>query len=233
MKRIFLLLLVLIPFISWGQLDEDYEYNKEFIWGINKNTNAGRIGGLVFRWSRIRSKDVYRSFGFELINVRHPKEYRYQSLTGATFNFGKTNYLYAIRLQYGRDIILFRKDTQQGVQINAGFMGGPTIGLRAPYYIQDTNGDYVRFDPDIHRNEFAIAGPGKLFQGLAQSESILGINAKGSVSFEFGSYKNNVAGIEAGIMVEAFTREVVLVPTQDNRSVFPSIFFTLYWGKRK
>jgi len=233
MKRIFLFLLIVSPLISFGQLDEDYEYNKEFIWGINKNTNGGKIGGLAFRWSRTRGSDVYRTFGFELSNVHHPKEYRYPAVSGSTFIFGKTNYLYAIRLQYGRDKILFRKDNQQGVQINAGFMGGPTIGLQAPYYIQDSTGDYIRFDPAEHTQPLGILGPGRLFQGLAQSESVLGLNAKGTVSFEFGTYKNNVAGIEAGIMIEAFTKEIVLVPTQDNRSVFSSVFFTLYWGKRK
>ena len=33
--------------------------------------------------------------------------------------------------------------------------------------------------------------------------------------------------------VEAFTREVMLMPLQDNRTVFPSAYIWLYWGKRK
>lgn len=219
--------------MSSAQLDDDYEYDKEFIWGPNKNSNGGTIGGLVFRWSRSMGNDIYRTFGFELSNVHHPKEYRYPSVNGSTYIFGKSNYLYSIRLQYGRDKILFRKDTQQGVQINVGYSGGPTIGFHAPYYIQDTENNYVKYDPEEHTQPFGILGPGKLFQGLGQSETLLGLNVKGSVSFEFGTYKNNVAGVEMGMMIEAFTKKVILVPTQDNKAIFPSVFATIFWGKRK
>jgi hypothetical protein len=231
MKKI-LFTLLFAPLLVFGQLDEDYEYDKEFIWGINKNTNGGLIGSLVFKWSRGMGNDVYRTFGFELSNVKHPKETRVQSNTGQSFIIGKTNYLYTIRLQYGRDKLLFRKDTQQGVQINAGFMGGPTIAFHAPYYILTPDGEYEKYDPLVHFDNGAV-GTGKLFQGLGQSETLLGINVKGGVSFEFGTYKNNVAGIEVGLMVEAFTKKVILMPTQDNRAVFPSAYVLLYWGKRK
>ena len=233
MKRTFFLLFTVIAFMSSAQLDDDYEYDKEFIWGPNKNSNGGTIGGIVFRWSRSMGNDVYRTIGFELSNVHHPKEYRYPAVNGSKYIFGKTNYLYTIRLQYGRDKILFRKDTQQGVQINVGYSGGPTIGFHAPYYIQITENDYVKYDPDEHTQPLGILGPGKLFQGLGQSETVLGLNVKGSVSFEFGTFKNNVVGLETGLMIEVFTEEIILVPTQDNRSLFPSIFATLYWGRRK
>lgn len=233
MKRILFLLLIISSFASSAQFDDDYEYNKEFIWGPSKNSNGGLIGGIVFRWAQSVGNDTYRTIGFELSNVHHPKEYRYPSVNGSTFIFGKSNYLYAIRLQYGHDKILFKKDTQQGVQINVGYAGGPTIGILAPYFVQQVDGEYKKFDPQEHRSPFSILGPGKFFQGLGQSEMVLGLNAKGSVSFEFGTYKNNVAGVEMGIMVEAFTKEIILVPTQDNRAIFPSVFFTLYWGRRK
>jgi len=234
MRRIHLLLLLLASLAGHGQvLDEDYLYNKEFVWGINKNTNGGIIGGVFFKWSRILEDDLYQVFGFELSNVKHPKENRVVSgQTGQGFIIGKTNYLYTLRLQYGRERIFFRKDTQQGVQINAGFMGGPTLGFHAPYYIQTADGNFEKYDPDVHGANGAV-GPGKLLQGLGQSETLIGLNVKGSISFEFGAFKNNVAGLELGVMVEAFGREVVLMPTQDNRAIFPSGFITLYWGKRK
>ncbi len=111
-------------------------------------------------------------------------------------------------------------------------MGGPTIGLHAPYYVLTAEGTYEKYDPNDHFDSEAV-GPGKLFQGLGQSELVPGIHLKGSVSFEFGTYKNNVAGIETGVMVEAFTRHIVLMPTQDNRAIFPSAYLALYWGKRK
>lgn len=230
MKKVFCILFIL-PSMAFGQLDEDYEYDREFIWGPNKNTNGGIIGSLVFKWSRKMDNDVFRTFGFELSNVKHNKETRVATQTGQTFIPGKTNYLYVIRLQYGRDKLLFRKDTQQGVQINAGFMGGPSIGFHAPYYILTRDGDYEKYDPQIHGA--SAIGPGRLFQGLGQSDTVLGLHLKGGLSFEFGTYKNNVAGMEIGMMLEAYAREIVLIETQPNDAIFPSAYILLYWGRRK
>ena len=109
MRRI-LFILFLAPLLLQAQLDEDYEYDRVFIWGPNKNTNGGVIGSLVFKWSRSMGNDWFRTFGFELSNVKHNKETRVTSATGQTFIIGKTNYLYALRLQYGRDKLLFRKE---------------------------------------------------------------------------------------------------------------------------
>lgn len=231
MRKVFYTLF-LAPFILFAQLDEDYEYDKEFVWGPNKNTNGGIIGSLVFKWSRSMNNDVFRTFGFELSNVKHIKETRVATQTGQTFIPGKTNYLYVIRLQYGRDKLLFRKDTQQGVQINAGFMGGPSIGFHAPYYVLTRDQGYKKYDPQDPATS-APAGPGRLFQGLGQSNTAIGVHVKGGLSFEFGTYKNNVAGMELGVMLEAYTREIVLIETQPNDAIFPSAYILLYWGRRK
>lgn len=227
MKKLSFILL-LAPTLLFGQLDEDYEYTKEFIWGPNRNTRGGLIGSLVFKWSRSMGNDWFRTFGFELSNVKHNKEQRITSQTGQTFIYGKSNYLYVIRLQYGRDKLLFRKDTQQGVQINAGMMGGPSIGFHAPYYVLTNSGDYVKYEPGENP-----VGPGRLFQGLGQSNTVIGAHVKGGLSFEFGTYKNNVAGIELGFLLEAYSQEIVLIPTLDNDWFFPTGFITLYWGRRK
>ena len=234
--KILLILFLLLPTLTFGQLDEDYEYSKEFVWGPNKNTNGGLIGGIGFKWSRAVGNDVYRTIGFEIANVKHPKETRVTNFEGQGFILGKSNYLYPIRIQYGREKLLFRKDSQQGVQINAGLMGGPSIGIHAPYYFRVTGGDYIKFRPGVDDPNVVLTqaiGPGKLFQGLGQSETILGAHVKGSLLFEFGTYKNNVAGIETGLMMEVYSREVLLTPFHENRSFFPSAFITLYWGRRK
>jgi len=187
----------------------------------------------MFKWSRIKDEDLYHTFGFEISNVKHPKENRVvSSTTGQGFIIGKTNYLYTLRLQYGRERILFHKDTQQGVQIHVGIMGGPTIGFHAPYYIETAEGEFEKYDPDIHGATGAV-GPGKLLQGIGQSDMLLGLHVKGSLLFEFGAFRTNVAGLELGVMLEAFGQEITLVPTEDNRAVFPSAFINLYWGKRK
>lgn len=212
----------------------DYEYTREVTWGINKNTNGGAIGGVVLKFGIARSENVYEIFAFELSNVKHPQELSYNQNGSSRFIWGKQNYLYSIRFQYGREKILFRKAPQQGVQISAGATAGPSLGLIAPYYIQyERPQNYVPFDPEIHDDLNSVFGSGRLFQGLDESDLAIGANVKGFLNFEFGTFKNNVAGLEVGMMVEAYNKEIILIPTQENRSVFTSAYFTLYWGSRK
>lgn len=235
MKRIIIFLFVLTPMLSSAQLfnGDEFEYTSEWIWGINKNTNGGLIGGLMVRHSRKKGEDLYQTFGLELSNVKHPSEARYVGISGAGYIYGKSNYLYAIRTNYGLEKLMFRKADQQGVQISVAVAAGPTFGLVSPYYVLGADERYEPFSLVRHPSPQNIAGPGKLFQGLGDAKLEMGLNTKGSVFFEFGTYRSNVAGIEVGVMMEAFTKEIELVPTQPNKSVFTSVFFTLFWGTRK
>lgn len=234
---VFAIILMVLPFAAFPQLGEDYEYSTELIYGINKNTSGGLIGGFVFKYSTAINNRVYRTFGVELMNIKHGSEIRYNSfITGNFFIWGKQNYLYAVRLQYGRDVILFRKAPQQGVQITAMGAVGPSIGIIAPYYVEYATGQFnsIREPYQPTRHDFRnILGTGRVFQGLQDSELTLGANLKAGVSFEFGTFKSNVTGFEVGFLVDAYTREIPLMTNADNQSVFPTAFITLYYGTRK
>src|SRR5690349_24832641 len=107
-KIIFPLLIIIAALPASAQTQDSYEYQSEFTWGINKNTAGGLIGGLVFKKARKLNDRVLETFGLEIMNVKHPLERRTNSVsTGNFYIYGKSNYLYALRLQYGRDIILF------------------------------------------------------------------------------------------------------------------------------
>ncbi|MEO9803217.1 MAG: hypothetical protein ABJF04_08225 [Reichenbachiella sp.] len=229
---------------GFGQSSGQYDYTKEFIWGINKNTNGGLIGGFVMKFSSAISETQFRTIGFELMNVKHPKEHRRNSAAGNPFIYGKSNYLYAIRGQYGRDFILFKKAPQQGVQINASLAAGPTIGVVAPYYVKvGDGGAAVPFGydpktvgagktPTLYSYQ-SISGTGHLFQGLGQSSLKVGVNMKASLTFEMGAFKSNVTGFEIGTMYEAYAGKIELMPVEDDRSMFLSAFITLFYGHRK
>jgi len=232
-----LLFLVILAFQVSAQTQDSYDYQSEFVWGINKNTSGGLIGGIVFKKARKKSERVLETYGLELMNVKHPMEVRRNSFSGNFYIYGKSNYLYAIRLQYGRDIILFRKAPQQGVEIKAVFAAGPSIGLVAPYYVEYTTdgsgGSSVSapYDPSISAGQ--ITGTGRLFQGLGDSKVVLGGNLKAALNFEIGTIKSQVTGFETGILVDAYTQKIELMPTAKNYSVFPTLFITLFYGSRK
>lgn len=223
----------------FSQTQDSYDYNSEFIWGINKNSAGGFIGGFVFKKARKISDYSLETFNLEIVNVKHPQEVRQNSqFTGNFFIFGKSNYLYAIRPQYGRDFIFFKKAPQQGVEIKAVVAAGPTIGVVAPYYIERrvspdifTESKHEQYTTQIPYSD--ILGTGNLFEGLGESKIQLGGNLKAAFNFELGTVKSQVTGFEAGFLVDAYFNDVVLMPSAQNKSVFPTVFFTLFYGTRK
>jgi hypothetical protein len=221
-----------------AQTQDSYEYQSEFTWGINKNSFGGLIGGFVFKKAHKLNDRTLETFGLEIMNVKHPQEVRQNSQsTGNFFIYGKSNYLYALRFQYGRDYIVFRKAPQQGVEVKAVGAVGPSIGIQAPYYIERAanDGGFVtvreQYHPGIEASQ--IYGPGRLFEGLGESQIKLGINMKAAINFELGTTKSQVTGFEAGMLLDAYASKIELVPTAKNYSVFPTLFFTLFYGGRK
>ncbi len=241
--RLFLTLLVVgSASLAFAQTQDSYEYDSEFIWGINKNSSGGLIGGFVFKKSRKLDDRMLETFGLEIMNVKHSAEFRTSArATGNYFIYGKSNYLYAFRFQYGRDYILFDKAPQQGVEIKAVGAIGPSIGIIAPYYIERMvdNSFFVtvheQYDPTRQPEHGFnnILGTGNLFEGLGESSIQLGINLKAGLSFELGTVKSSVTGFEVGFLLDAYFNEVVLMPTVENKSLFPTVYFTLFYGSRK
>lgn len=240
-KILFFILLSVGFYSVDAQTLDSYEYNSEFTWGINKNSSGGLIGGFTFKKAKKRTDRILETYGLEIMNVKHPQEVRRNSAyTGNYFIYGKSNYLYAFRFQYGRDYILFTKAPQQGVEIKAVFAAGPSLGVVAPYYIERTvdnsffSSVHEQYDPYNPNHAFNnILGTGNLFEGIGESKIQLGGNLKAALNFELGVVKSQVTGFEVGVLVDAYFSEVNLIPTAENKSIFPTVFFTLFYGNRK
>jgi len=235
---LFLILVSSYGSISYGQSKGDYEYGKEFLWGINKATNSGLIGGFMLKFSRQLDDNRYHGIAFDIVNIKHPQEQKVYSPYGNTYIIGKEHYLYNIRVNYDHSIVLFRKAEQQGVQINFISQAGLSIGLEAPYYVEVVRTgeggrtEKVPYDPDL-LNTSQIIGTGGVLQGITESNIVPGANIKAALSFEFGTFRSNVVGVETGFVVDAFTREIDIIPTASNRAIFPAAYITLFYGSRK
>lgn len=230
-----------ISCFSFAQTQDSYEYNSEFTWAINKNSSGGLIGGFIFKKARKLNNRLLETFGIEIMNVKHPLEVRKSSrATGNFFIYGKSNYLYALRLQYGRDLILFTKAPQQGVEIKAVLAAGPSIGIVAPYYIERSvdNSYFVtvreQYDPNNPNHNFNnILGTGNLFQGIGESNIQMGVNIKAGLNFELGTIKSQVTGFEVGFLLDTYFNKVILMPTATNYNMFPTVYFSLFYGSRR
>jgi hypothetical protein len=221
---------------SEAQTQDSYEYQSEFTWGINKNTSGGLIGGLVFKQGKKVGERTLRTFGLEIMNVKHPQEVRRTTNQGNLYLYGKSNYLYAFRFQYGRDFIIFKKAPTQGVEIKFVTAAGLSLGVVAPYYVQvqADNGEPVskQYNPD-DVSATDIQGTGRLFEGITDSKIKPGGNLKAALNFELGTIKSQVTGFEVGFLVDAYTSKIVLVPAAKNYAVYPTLFISIFYGSRK
>ena len=222
---------------------------KEFTYGINFNTNGGIIGGLSVRSSRTIEEKWQQFWGLEIVEVKHPKESRYLGQAGDVFVLGKTNYLFALRPEYGREYMVFKKAPESGVEVNGVIAVGPSFGLLIPYYIDydvnmSGNGNggnnlapnvqRVHYDPiGAHANANYIFGSAGVLTGLNETNVNIGAHLRTALSFEYGRFQENITGIETGFMFEAYPKTLVMLPEAENFRMFSSVYLTLYYGRRK
>ena len=239
--------LILLLAFAWivaapaqAQSEEDESFQNELSYGVNFNSNGGLIGGAFIRSSYFMNERIYQFGGLEIVEVKHPKEDRYfNPLSGESFVAGKQNYLFVVRPHYGRELVLFKKAPESGVQVNVLAAAGPSLGLLVPYYIdynyggQGTSIRTEQYDPSKHLDRDYIMGSDNVFRGLGEMKLKPGVHLKAGLSFEYGRYRESIAGIEVGFVVERFASTPIIIPDAENHKTFTSVYLNLFYGTRK
>ncbi|HEX8329186.1 MAG TPA: hypothetical protein VF629_16755 [Hymenobacter sp.] len=233
---------------------DEASYRKEFVYGVNFNTQAGLLGGVSVRSSRVLDERMLRFWSLEGVMLKNnAKEQTVNTIVGGSYIDRKTNYAFVLRPSIGLQRILFRKAADAGVQVNGLVSVGPSLGLLMPYYISYdrtaanttpivinvSTDDIVneQYDPLVHTNPYAIIDRGPLFSGIGETKVVPGFHLRGGLSFEYGRYRDAVTGLEAGFLVEAFTKRMLIISpyaseVDVNRQFFPSVYLTLFFGQR-
>jgi len=241
--------------VSLAPSDEQ-SYDKEFVFGINFNNQGGLLGGASVRSSRVLDDRNLRFWMVEGVMLKNTgKEQREPTVAGGSYIKSKTNYAFVLRPSFGLQRVLFRKAAEAGVQVNVLASAGPSLGLLMPYYITydysyaRSGGNIInlstddivneQYDRTKHNVEQAILDHGPLFSGIGQTKVVPGAHLRGGLSFEYGRYRDAVAGLEVGFLLEAFTKRMVILAPDPNLSedklnsqFFPSVYLTLYFGHR-
>lgn len=231
-------------------LSDEQSYRKEFVFGINFNTQGALIGGVSVRSAHVLDERWLRFWSLEGVMLKNSKEQRIGTNYGGSIINHKANYAFTLRPSFGVQRILFRKAADAGVQVNALLSAGPSLGLLLPYYIsydrtpngQRTEPQYYQeeaYNPAIHQDG-NIVDRGSLFGGIGKTQFVPGAHLRAALSFEYGRYRDAVAGLETGFMVEAYSKRMVILrpeaSTSDdntlNKKFFPSVYLTLYFGHR-
>lgn len=230
---------------------DEQSYRKEFVFGVNFNTQGALIGGASVRSATVVDERWLRFWSLEGVMLKNSKEQRVSSENyGGSYIYHKANYAFALRPSYGVQRILFRKAADSGVQVNGMLSAGPTLGLLLPYYISydrtpssspRPDAQYFReeaYDPNIHADGL-IVDRGSLFAGIGKTKLVPGAHVRAALSFEYGRYRDAVAGLETGFLLEGYTDYMVILKpdatatnVQLNKQFFPSVYLTLYFGHR-
>ena len=230
---------------------DDDNYPIVTTYGLTTNTNSGIIAGFSFRRSKLLSNKLLgmsqsQYISVEIVNVKHPKEIQSSiNSVGSRYISGKENYLFVLRPQYGREVKLFQRNSDEGIAVSGILAGGPSLGIIKPYYLEVTSGNSTRTVPASQVNGYATAtgetvtGAGGFFEGLGQSTLTVGLNIKAALSFELSAFRTNTTGIEIGFLAEMFPQKIVIIPSptgnreDGNRNFYTSAYLTLFFGSKK
>jgi hypothetical protein len=246
MKKHFIsVLLALIVFHSQAQQKSkkqaDYQPTTYHALGVSTNTNAGLLGGFAYKIGKLidthNERKQYRYMGIELVNTRHLQEVVSTAINGNNITYGKQNYLFSLRPQYGREISLFQRSNNEGIHITGILAVGPSIGLVKPYYIQYAyKSNLIKtepYDPAIHTNDNNIVGTGSLFSGIGSIKPVMGGHLKAALGIDLDNSPSSVVNLEIGFLLEAFSEKIILLPAAQNYNIFTAGYITLYVGSRK
>lgn len=231
-------------------------YRHEYSVGARLMSNGWQLF-----YDRSWIKDIYntRSLQIEFGEIRSytekkqsPETPGYRTTSGVDVNrkkffYGKQNKFFFLRVSFGNKKIIANKAESKGVRIGLSYMGGVTLGLLKPYFLELAyevknqpgeqyflvNQKYTESNEDKFLDIYSINGASKFKYGIKEIEFVPGGFAKLGLNFDFASRDKVVKMIEAGVMLDVFYKRVpIMVDKDDNKIVHFAAYLSFQIGKR-
>jgi hypothetical protein len=182
----------------------------------------------------------------ELSEKKSPKEIkRNNNLNGLDnrdtkpFIYGKTNNFYAFKLGYGMRKMIAGKPEAKTVSVHWVYLGGLSLGLQKPYYLETYNQDNgtiesIKYSEETQRRFLGqyIIGSSGFSKGLNEIQMIPGFHVKTALHFDFAATKKSKIALETGINAEYYTKKIDLMAFQDAKPYFVDVYVSLQFGGR-
>lgn len=214
-------------------------YDKHNAFGIELRSNGY---GIFYERGKMTSPRWANIYGIELTEIMHSKEERSSSaqgfLLGNSYKFGKMNNFFQAKLGYGRQYIFGQKGNKNGVAVIGSAMGGLSLGMLKPYYIQvndqgtDRDIRYSKEDSALFLSN-SIIGSSGFTKGWSEVKLRPGAFAKASLRFDFGSYNESISALEIGLSAEAYAKEIEQMVNVKPRRIFMQAHVAMVFGNRK
>ena len=219
-------------------------YTKESSFAGLLHSNGFGIGGKISKLSE-RSGFRKRSYDFEFISMRHPKEISTSNQfydNAKSYVFGKENVFMVLRTGIGTDYLLFDKALKNGVEIGLNIEAGSSLGILKPVYLDvfvqkesSAEIESQRYDKDKHQLDGIYGGSG-FFQEIDQLSILPGGYAKAALSFDWAKEDTKLLCLETGMAVDIYPKKVPIFAVFDkdiNKQYFITFFAKVSFGKRR
>lgn len=204
-----------------------------------------------------RSTDYYYDLRFwqlEFSEKKHRQETKRSNAIGNNadasqpYIYGKVNNFYTFKLGYGnRKKIAGRPQLNDEVEaktvsVHWVYMGGLSVGLEKPYYIDATVSNnnvnevksitYTDTTEVAFLNQAGILGSSGFGAGLGETKIVPGVHGKTALHFDFAGSKKTKLAIETGIAVDIYSRAIQLMALQNDLPIFVNAYVSFQFGKR-
>ena len=237
----FVLFFIQSLFGSSQNLPEDMPkifYRNEKTIALNLNSNGW---GLGYRYGSRINVFEKRIYELDFSIIKHSKEISSSNssiFSSESFVFGKQNNIFDLRFGYGKQNELFRKPDAGAVAVRYFYSVGPSVVIQKPIYYEIlyrlNDSTYTikeeKFNPTIHTSD-DINGKSSFFKGFDEIKLIPGLFFKTGFNFEFSQKETTVHAIEAGILLQAYLKNLDIMAVDDNQQYFFTLFVCYRIGK--
>lgn len=253
MKRLILLLLAI--FLSGGAYSQGSEvrgiiYSHEVSGGLHVHTGGWGVFVDVASRDELKKKTLWQ---FEFMQIRHPKEVKQTIDYGLSFFgysspkpfvYGKQNNFYLLNITYGKQFMFAEKAQKSGVELGIKVLGGLSLGMVKPYYLNvlypsDNSNSYeiraISYSPetaDKFLDWFSIYGGAGFTYGIGETSFMPGLHLKTGLNFDWAQKEDAIKALEAGIIFDAYFKEVPIMVTEVNSQFIPNLYISLQFGKK-
>jgi len=225
-------------------------YNHELSGGLLLHTSGWAIFMDVAHRDELKKKTMWE---FEIAQIHHPKEVKQTIDFGLAFFgfnspkpfvYGKQNNFYQVNVAYGKQFMIAEKAEKSGVEVGVKILGGFSLGLLKPYYLNvlyptDNSNNYeikaIRYTPETagkFLDWFSIYGGAGFIYGLDQIKFIPGIHLKSGIAFDWAQNEDAIKSLEVGASLDAYYKEVPIMILDNNAQLYPNLYLSLQFGKK-
>ena len=200
--------------------------------------------GVNFRNSKKFNETTWRTFEVDLMNMKHPKEFKIRSTsfqnTPGSYTFGKLNYLYFIHTGFGVRKELASKLYKNTISTTLQLSGGPVFSLLKPVYLEiyypyDNSSGYLmseRYDPAVHTRQEDIFGASKFSKGLGEMSARVGLYTRVAANFDWSDFNDQLQAVELGVMTDIFPQRLPVMAFTQNKFLYTSVYICVNFGSR-